>query len=74
MNIEQKYIERARDMIAAQCDRQDMGLRAHLYRTGGNDEQPELRALARFIRDCTPRPLHELLAEDEATIRITAKK
>lgn len=73
MNIDQKFIERAREMIANQCDRQDMGLRGHLYRTGGNDDQPELKALALFIQNSTPRPLHELLAEDEAAVRIAAK-
>lgn len=66
MTIEPKYIERAREMIALQCERQDMMLRAHLYRTGSNDDQPELKALANFIRNSTPRPLDELLAEDRA--------
>lgn len=64
--IPQKFVENARELIALQCERQDMALRASVYRNGGNDEQPELRALARVLYNSVPRPLDELLAEDEA--------
>jgi hypothetical protein len=72
--IPEKYIENARELIALQCERQDMSLRAHLYRNGGNDEQPELRALARVLYNSVPRPLDELLAEDEAARAETEAK
>lgn len=74
MTIDPKFIERAREIIATQCDRQDMDLRARLYRSGSNDDQPELRALARYLQNATPRPLHELLAEDEVAARVAAKR
>lgn len=69
-NIPAEFIERARTLLAAQCKEQGFKIRANNYSAGHNDEQPELIALARVLRDITPRPLHELLAEDEEAARI----
>lgn len=65
--IAAEFIEKARELLARECDKSSAYKpRARVYRNGRGDDLPELLALARFIRDCTPRPLHELLAEDEA--------
>lgn len=65
LNSTSASMQRARELIAAECDEMDMPLRARLYRNGGNDNQPELRALAKLLDGLKPRPLGEILRDDE---------
>jgi len=64
-----QFVIRARQLIANECEKAGPGyhLRASLYLNGSNDGQPELLALVKLLKSITPRPLHELLAEDEAS-------
>ena len=61
-----RFVERARQVLADQCTRSGRPGRAESYLAGSNDDQPELVVVARLLRDMAPRPLYELLAEDEA--------
>jgi hypothetical protein len=66
--IPQEFIEKAREVLSTEHRRAAPGFSpsGHMYRSGRKDQTPEVIAVARLLRDITPRPLHELLAEDEA--------
>ena len=59
-----RFIKKARALLAAECNATGRHSRAIAYRAGSNDDQPELLVVARLLRDYTPRPIDELLAEE----------